>query len=853
MQFFKNNFMNTMDDPAFVADIATGEILIKNDSFTHAFPSTALHIVDIFPHQPYEPLFKQVVAQLGATGLTELAAMDVVFKQTHHVPLDVSAGYFNDQKTQLYFVIKHYRIYLDFLKFSQTSVDFPESLVLLSLGEELVFHYGNKAFATTFAPSHGPSWHDYDFIQAIPSAHRQQCLRKLKKDLALGGTCHLELPLCDANGTVHQVSLHATAAGHPPYETLVCATLQIMDGFYTRAAQLERENAMFHAVSSLSNDILFRLSLDTCSVEFFGAALSQFDIAPVEQDFCKLFQHKGLVYKEDYPVFVTLLDALHQGQEGSFSLRLHSKDGRNDWHTIQYVITCDDQGLPILAMGSILNVQMDRDLHDKASLDLLTGCLNKGTFESLAMNLFGDDSTICTHGFLIVDLDNFKAINDNLGHFFGDIVLKDISAKLKRIFRDTDLVARIGGDEFAILMRDIKDSAVVKQKARDIVDALVMTYQGNNSTYDISASVGIVLYPFQADNYEDIYQKADMALYHAKHAGKKQFSIYEDAMSQGTMSNTTPFDVANRALSYYFDQEVALDTFNLLFETHNNHQAVNLVLQHLGERFGVDRCYIFSAIDSGCSAYCNTFEWCRDGIPPEIDNLSYVPFSHFNELFVQANAEGVYYCNDVQGMEEGTAREALAPQGILSMLHTYVKKDGNIKYALGFDDCTSKRIWRPTEISTLMYASKIISQFLLYHEALQQVSTTLNERLQVLDRLNFYAYIVDNETLTLQYYNNQAKEHVPGIALGNPCYRSLRNRSSQCEDCPLRLVKDSPAQRTRAINYNPHLGIHVLTTSSALSNFQGRECTFISSTDISDVVQHSALADLDVSQFTVIE
>lgn len=858
MHLFKNNFINTINDPVFVADVQTGVILTTNEAFESAFAKDGLlkvkGLLDVFPHAVLSDMAEEVTAGVEESRALRLKKLDVVLDGST-VQLDAIAGFFDDDKNQLYFVLKGYRSYMELLQFRDTTAKLPDCFLLLGIGDEIILHYGNLAFDKVFSTDEVSfqGWYGGSFSAAIAPTQRRKVISRMKKDIAQGRTCHLDMEMTGVDGVSHYVSIHATQTHQLPYDQIVCATLYVVDERYKKILNLEQENEMFRAINGLSTDVLFRVSLDTLHTEFYGASLSNFDVEGLEHGGIEDFINRGLIYEEDIPTFYQISHAILRGEDENFHLRINSKDGRCDWYAVRYVITRDEKGKLLLVFGSISNIQSNQELQDKASLDLLTGCLNKGTFESYAQNIFNEEINMQTHAFLMIDLDNFKAVNDNMGHFFGDIVLKDIASKLKRIFRDSDLVARIGGDEFAVLMRDIKNEDIILRKAQEIVDSLDVTYKGDSASYRISASVGVALYPRQADDYEEIYQQADLALYHAKSMGKSTYTLYQDNLSQGNMSNPTPFDIANRAFSHYFDQEVALDTFNLLFSAEDNSQSIDLVLQHLGERFGVDRCYIFEALDGDCSAYKNTYEWCSTGVEPQIQHLSRVERTDMAGVLEHANAEGVFYCNDVMGMEPSAAKEILEPQGILSMLHTYVKRDGDYRYMLGFDDCTSKRMWQPTEISTLMYASKIIAQALFYQEVIAYAERSSNDRLTVLDNLNSFAYIVDNESHKIQYFNKMAEKYIPGIRIGDICYETIRKNDCECDDCPMKVLREKAATKTRRLTYNPYLGMHVLAAASSLTNFSGRSCTFLSSTDVSDIVENSNLAEMDKKQFVVYE
>ncbi len=161
-------------------------------------------------------------------------------------------------------------------------------------------------------------------------------------------------------------------------------------------------------------------------------------------------------------------------------------------------------------------------LREKAEKDALTGILNRGAFDQLRIGLKAKPIPICL---LLIDVDIFKSINDTYGHEMGDRALKRVADLLKNTFRSTDYPARIGGDEFAVVMTDVgPDSreSIVK-KAEEMNEIL---QRGENGLPKFSLSIGIA---FSERGFDDeLYKKADQALYHVKEAGRCGYGFYED-------------------------------------------------------------------------------------------------------------------------------------------------------------------------------------------------------------------------------------------------------------------------------------------------------------------------------------
>ena len=127
---------------------------------------------------------------------------------------------------------------------------------------------------------------------------------------------------------------------------------------------------------------------------------------------------------------------------------------------------------------------------------------------------------------LWIDLDGFKGVNDRFGHAAGDLLLQQVAQRLRGRIRESDTVARMGGDEFAVIMPDISEAAGALQIANALVASLAEPFLLPHGEARISGSIGVALYPQHADGVESLTQCADMAMYQAKKSGKNQVRLW---------------------------------------------------------------------------------------------------------------------------------------------------------------------------------------------------------------------------------------------------------------------------------------------------------------------------------------
>ncbi len=131
---------------------------------------------------------------------------------------------------------------------------------------------------------------------------------------------------------------------------------------------------------------------------------------------------------------------------------------------------------------------------------------------------------------LFIDLDRFKVINDTMGHEAGDQLLQEIAMRLKQTMRTVDVVARLGGDEFVILIEEISDSSQAATVSRNILTTIIKPITIKGQECHITASIGISVFPKDAEDEQSLMKSADIAMYFAKEEGKNNYQFYSEDM-----------------------------------------------------------------------------------------------------------------------------------------------------------------------------------------------------------------------------------------------------------------------------------------------------------------------------------
>ncbi len=177
------------------------------------------------------------------------------------------------------------------------------------------------------------------------------------------------------------------------------------------------------------------------------------------------------------------------------------------------------------------------DIKSKSQQDALTGLWNRSYTEDCVDRIFanGGSGTV-----FMIDMDNFKAINDNYGHIAGDQVLRMFADTLRKFAQEGDVACRIGGDEFVLFIRNERSKSVLSNLASDIISDICYKLEEGKFDTNTSVSIGIAQYPEDGKTFKDLYNAADKALYYVKQNGKNSFYFYsEQSESQNNRLSRT--------------------------------------------------------------------------------------------------------------------------------------------------------------------------------------------------------------------------------------------------------------------------------------------------------------------------
>lgn len=243
----------------------------------------------------------------------------------------------------------------------------------------------------------------------------------------------------------------------------------------------------------------------------------------------------GVIHKDSTADFLGMYGRIRNGDKmASCVVQVRILTGEYVWRKISMTAIFDEDDKAVRAIGVLEDIdsQMKREekLRYQSERDTLTNLYNKGATELRVKESLDGQNEESINALFIIDIDKFKEVNDKYGHMFGDYVLMESAARISRLFHGQDVIGRIGGDEFIVYMSKLPSAETAYKRAGKICASFRQPFVKNNICTQVSSSIGIAFCPINGSTFEELYQKADIALYEAKKNGKNRYEMYQPGM-----------------------------------------------------------------------------------------------------------------------------------------------------------------------------------------------------------------------------------------------------------------------------------------------------------------------------------
>lgn len=296
--------------------------------------------------------------------------------------------------------------------------------------------------------------------------------------------------------------------------------------------RLRQSEELYRTLVETSENVILDAGMCDGQIHFNKEYEQVFHRPPFLHSLSDLEKRNPFVPIEDADAYQQAVDFFKSEEtQLTIEFRLLTCRGEYHWHRATLIKLLDNKKQPYRIICKLKNVDTQKrqlaQLKEQAENDSLTKLLNHATFQRKVESYLQNEGKHGCHALMVLDIDDFKSINDSQGHITGDNILRMLSAEIRRNLRGSDLTGRLGGDEFGILIKDMATPDIARAKAESICG--LFTLIGERGTLDIplSASIGVAIYGSDGANFEELYSSADSALYEAKALGKNCYVMHK--------------------------------------------------------------------------------------------------------------------------------------------------------------------------------------------------------------------------------------------------------------------------------------------------------------------------------------
>ena len=659
---------------------------------------------------------------------------------------------------------------------------------------------------------------DNRLINLVHPDDREPLWATLREQFQKGNVADAQYRVIDRDGSVRWIlSRNHLAAGDDGQEYIYALTID-NSGSHQAYDALQNKLARYEIILAQTENVLFEWDYRNDFITFSDTWEKLFGFAPIENNVRLHLAHGTFFHPDDVKILEEHITNMENGSDYEMAeVRIAAAQGRYLWCRFRATAIRNADGELLKISGIIINVDAEKQssqaLQERAEQDALTKLLNKYAGRKQAEEYFARQTQDVNCALLMIDLDNFKPVNDRFGHLFGDTVLAKVAQILKKLFRSHDIIARVGGDEFMVLMRGISDRELLENRCRQLIGQISAAFADMNQQMQqpLGCSVGVAVTPTHGRSYFELFQHADQAMYQAKSKGKNTYAFYDAEKASGYSQERHMSVIDSEQEPGLAENSLVQYAFQRLYASENVDASIQEILDLVGRKMNVSRVYIFENSDDNRSC-SNTYEWCNTGIQPEIENLQNVSYETDIAGYVDMyDEDGIFYCPDINTLPRNIY-EIVKPQGIKSLLHCAIRDRGVFRGYIGFDECVTQRMWTKEQIQALVYLSEMLSVFLLKKREQEKALRQAADLGSILDNQNAWIYIIDPKTCELKYLNAKTRELAPDARAGMCCYKAFMGCDQRCEGCPSLHIMETKTDSAEL--YNRRFDLNVLAEAT---------------------------------------
>lgn len=514
------------------------------------------------------------------------------------------------------------------------------------------------------------------------------------------------------------------------------------------------------------------------------------------------------------------------------------RKGCYHWINASIQLLKKDSSADIFARVFLKDIQAQKEKEEKLQkevhIDALTGAYNrKGIITHIEELLRQNPEAISAC--VSLDIDNFKEVNDTFGHLYGDAVLSETAKKIQKLCRSDTLIGRLGGDEFVAFFPRLQSEEVLMHAAERLQTALVNTYTSGSHMVKTSVSMGISFYPRHGTTFTELYDKADIAMYHCKRNGKNGWTVYQDTMErcQQIMEKPDSDNIGDMQLNKPFEGNIGEYIFRILYRREKTDpQTMRTVLELIAHHYDMQYFYVMD-FNRETQSIQPLLSWSEeDKSLYELLQLDEQKAAlEFLETIHSDNDRILFLENCGKDCFDRFPKEILNKLAIFALVHMSVPVSNQHDILIGLANTRHTHSFSRNQRTDIRTIFEVIVTFLKDQQQREQQKKYTDTLISLLNNLGNSIYVIDPHSYQLIYFNQSLMEIFPKLKTGEICHKVFREEDTPCKDCPIRQLSKTVPSASADI-HNAKLNADIQTTAAYVEWYDHQKYVLLSGVDV---------------------
>lgn len=514
------------------------------------------------------------------------------------------------------------------------------------------------------------------------------------------------------------------------------------------------------------------------------------------------------------------------------------RKGCYHWINASIQLLKKDSSADIFARVFLKDIQAQKEKEEKLQkevhIDALTGAYNrKGIITHIEELLRQNPEAISAC--VSLDIDNFKEVNDTFGHLYGDAVLSETAKKIQKLCRSDTLIGRLGGDEFVAFFPRLQSEEVLMHAAERLQSALVNTYTSGSHMVKTSVSMGISFYPRHGTTFTELYDKADIAMYHCKRNGKNGWTVYHDTMErcQQIMEKPETDNIGDMQLNKPFEGNIGEYIFRILYRREKTDpQTMRTVLELIAHHYDMQYFYVMD-FNRETQIIQPLLSWSEeDKSLYELLQLDEQKAAlEFLETIHSDNDRILFLENCGKDCFDRFPKEILNKLAIFALVHMSVPVSNQHDILIGLANTRHTHSFSRNQRTDIRTIFEVIVTFLKDQQQREQQKKYTDTLISLLNNLGNSIYVIDPHSYQLIYFNQSLMEIFPKLKTGEICHKVFREEDTPCKDCPIRQLSKTVPSASADI-HNAKLNADIQTTAAYVEWYDHQKYVLLSGVDV---------------------